>query len=357
MAISGFPALDRTAGAASLLRNRLAELTRQTASGQRSDSYAGLGADARRAVDLRAEMSRHDSLSRAAESGEARAAITQTILKRLVTIATDFAGSANGLLGSDTANAGRLALSARSALREVAGLLNERHGGEALFGGADLTGSPVTDNIEKSGLFTGIRDALRGMGAGDGAARRATTRQLGASNDPAVTPFSAYATAAATGDVADQRRSVPINNGLTVEVGLYANRNAAAPPSTAPDSTGSWSRDLLYGLSVIANLGPEQAVHEADFDQVVRGAIGALRAGLDGVAEESGALGATESRLAAMRIRHDEVATQLTLQLSSVEEVDLAEAISRAQATQSQLEASYRSLAMLGNLSLTKFIG
>jgi flagellin-like hook-associated protein FlgL len=37
--------------------------------------------------------------------------------------------------------------------------------------------------------------------------------------------------------------------------------------------------------------------------------------------------------------------------------VDLAEAISRAQATQSQLEASYRSLAMLGNLSLTKFIG
>ena len=357
MPISGFPALDRTSVAAALLRNRLTDLTRQTASGQRSESYAGLGVDARRAVDLRAELSRHESLSRVAEQGESRAAMTQTVLKRLTAIATEFVGSANGMLGSNATNASRLAQSARSALREVAGLLNERHAGEALFGGADLTGSPVTDDIERSGLFTGIRDALRGMGAGDGAAVREAARQLGASDDPAVTPFSAHATAAATGAITDARRSVPTSNGLTVEIGLYANRNAAAAPSSAPDSTGSWSRDLLYGLSVIANLGADQAVHEADFDQLVRGAVGALRAGLDGVAEEAGALGTAENRLAATRSRHGELATQLALQLSSVEDVDLAEAISRAQATQAQLEASYRSLAMLGNLSLTKFIG
>lgn len=356
MAISGFPALDRTTTAAVLLRSRLTELTRQTASGQRSESYAGLGSDARRAIDLRSEIARHASLSRAAEQGQARATMTQTALKRMVTIATEFAGTANGMLGSNTANSGRLAQSARSALQEVAGLLNERYAGESLFGGNDLSGSPIPGDIAQSGLFTGVRDALRGMGDGDGPALRETIRQLGASNDPAITPFSTHATAAATGAIEDARRSVPTDNGLTVEIGLYANRNAAAAPSTSPDSTGSWSRDLLYGLSVLANLGPDQAAHEADFDQVLRGAVGALRAGLDSVAEEAGALGTTENRLDGLRVRHEDVSTQLSLQLSSIEEVDLAEAISLAQATQTQLEASYRSLAMLGNLSLTKFI-
>ncbi|OYW08230.1 MAG: hypothetical protein B7Z53_05100 [Rhodospirillales bacterium 12-71-4] len=205
-------------------------------------------------------------------------------------------------------------------------------------------------------MFEQIRAALAGMGEGDGAAVRESVKQIGASNEPGVTPFSDYATAAAAGTVDDPRRSVPVEAGVTVEIGLYANRNAAAYASTDPDSTGSWSRDLLYGLSVLANLGPEQAANRDDFTQVVQGAIGALRAGLAGVTEEAGALGTTEKRLAESRRHHEEVGQQIEQQVSGLEDVDLAETITRLQGTQAQLEASYRVLAMLGDLSLTKFL-
>jgi len=358
MDVTGFPALDRTVTLASELRARLADQTRQSGSGQRSDTYAGLGADARRAIDLRSEMARQDSLSRAAERAGSRATATQTVLTRMTEIASDLASKSSALLGSSGAdNAAMMAQSARTALREVASLLNEQFEGESLFGGADLDGTPVPGDIEDSGLFKQIASTLQGMTSGSGAATRAALRDLGASNDAAITPFSERATAGALGEIDDPRRSVPVEQGVTVEIGMYANRNAAARPSTAADSTGSWSRDLLYGLSVIANLGTDQAALGDDFTEVVQGAIGALRAGLSGLTEEAGALGTVEARLTSTRAHHDEVSSQLEEQLAGVEGVDVAEAISRAQATQTQLEASYRCLSMLTDMSLSKYLG
>jgi flagellin-like hook-associated protein FlgL len=334
----------------------MAEEARQAAGGRRADGYAGLGADARRAVDLRTELGRREELSRTAARGEARADHAQVLLKRLSAIAGDMAGRANGLLGMDPANATLMAQSARTALREVAALLNERFEGEAVFGGMDLDNSPLPGDIETSGMVAGIAAAVHGLSPGSGAAVRAAVRGLAASNAPGVAPFSAHANDAASGAITDARRSVPVEDGIVIEIGLFANRNAAARPSSAPDSTGSWSRDLLGALATLANLGPAQAAMGDDFAQVVQGAIGGLRAALQGVTEEAGALGGAQSRLVEARKRHEEVAGQLELQLSSVEQVDLAEAITRLQATRTQLEASYRSLAMLGDLSLTNFL-
>lgn len=356
MAITGFPAFDRTAAAATLLRARLAEQTARTANGQRAESYAGLGEAARRAVDLRAELARRETLAAAAERGGARAAHAQTVLKRFGDLAVKIANSAETLTGLDARHAATIATSARAALAEVGSLLNERFEGEAVFGGADLDGAPVPAPIEDSGLHRAIGDAIAGMAPGGGAALRAGLRALSAGNDPALSPFSAHAVAAARGERADPRRAVVVEDGVTVAIGLHPNRNAAAPPSTAADSTGSWARDIIHGLSVLAQLGDREAAMGEDFRQLTAGAIGALRAGIIGVNQEAGGLGAAEERLDAAAKRHREVGGQVTLQLASVEEVDLAEAISAAQATRTRLEASYRSLAMLSELSLTKFL-
>lgn len=357
MTISGFAAVDRATEAASQLRARLADQTRQTSGGQRAATYAGLAGDARRAIDLRTEVARQDSLTRAAERGEARAAVTQSALSRLSAIATDMVAGATSLMGGGATQVSAAAVSARGALREVTGMINERYQGESLFGGADLDGTPIPGRVEDGNLFGAIRDAMKGMAGGQGAALRGTLRNLGASNDPAITPFSAYATAAAAGEVEDSLASIPVSEGGAVEIGLYPNRNAGAMPSRDADSTGSWARDLIYGLSVIANLGEIGVTDGADYQQVVQGALGALRAGLSGVSDEAAGLGTAEQRLSDSRLRHSELSSQLEGQLGEVEGVDLAEAISRAQATQTQLEASYRSLAMLSNLSLTRFIG
>jgi flagellin-like hook-associated protein FlgL len=356
MSISGFPAFDRTAAASMLLRARLGEQSAQAADGMRSTNYAGLGDDARRAIDLRSELSRRDALSRAAAMGESRAAFTQTTLKRLSDLAGTVANSATSLVGLDPKNAKVIALQAKSALQEVASLLNERFEGEAVFGGAELEATPLPGDIEKSGMFRDIGTALATLGGGNGAALRAQFRNIGASNDDAVSPFSARANAAARGEVPDPRRAVVVEDGVTVAIGMYPNRNAASGASTEPESTGSWSRDLLYGLSVLAQIGDAQAAHPDDLQTVVAGAVKALRAGVGSVDEEAGALGAAEERLAAARTRHGEVAGQVKSQLASIEEVDLADAISQAQATRTQLEASYSSLSMLSRLSLTNYL-
>ena len=64
----------------------------------------------------------------------------------------------------------------------------------------------------------------------------------------------------------------------------------------------------------------------------------------------------TEARLQSMASRHESVSISLTLQLSSLEEVDMAKTITSFQTTQTQLEASYRAIAMAQQLSLTRFL-
>ena len=77
---------------------------------------------------------------------------------------------------------------------------------------------------------------------------------------------------------------------------------------------------------------------------------------VDALGEERGALGATEERLGAISRRHGDITVTLTAQLASIEEVDMAETISRLDATKTQLEASYRAIAMVSSLSLANFL-
>jgi flagellin-like hook-associated protein FlgL len=361
MNISGFGGFDAASSAATDLRARVAELTRQVSSGQRAESYAGLRTEAFRAIDLRADHARRQAFSAAAERGGAFGDAAQLALKGISGAATrvmEHAGRlmANGMPGSDAQAVAQTAQEARTALQEIVGLLGERFAGEAIFGGADPAGAPVVSpqGFESTGLFLGIRAAVQGLGGGNGQAVLDQTLMLAQSNDPAISPFTGFAARAAQGVEQDSRRGVPVAEGVNVEIGLYAYRNAAV--TSRGDTTGSWARDLIHGLSVIASLGPDQVAQGADYDALVRGAVGALKAGIEGVTEEQGALGSQQARLSAAAKRNEELATQLDLQLGKIEEVDMAEVITRLQSMQTQLEASYRALAMLSDLSLTNFV-
>ena len=77
---------------------------------------------------------------------------------------------------------------------------------------------------------------------------------------------------------------------------------------------------------------------------------------LSGIAGEALSLGAAEQRLDAARERHQDVAVVLRAQLASIEEVDMVETLTRLQATQTQLEASYRAIASAEELTLARFL-
>ncbi|EFH11639.1 flagellin [Pseudoroseomonas cervicalis] len=354
MAIQGYQA---SMVSALRLQDRFTELTRQVSSGgQRAESYAGLGRDAARASSLAAQMAQRGELQAVAERGEGRAAYTQTVMDRLAGIAGQMADSAASLNGT-MSSLSQIRENARLALQEVSTLLNERYEGEAIFGGSDLQNDPVVapQQMLKTGMFTGIGALLDDYGSqgGDIDALFGQMTALATSNADGVSPFSSYANAAAEGGVADSRRAVPTGNGTGIEIGLYANRNAAVGETGS--TTGAWSRDLIMGLTVLANLTEEQAA-QGNFSTLVQKTVGLLRDAGNGANDEIGALGTAQSRLSAAASQHKAVYDQVETQLGDLTTIDIAEAQVRLQQVNLQLQGSYQALAMLGRVSLVNYL-
>jgi flagellin-like hook-associated protein FlgL len=353
--MTGITMLGRATAESQQLRARMEVLTRQVSDGRKGELYGDIAPEARRAIDLRAEVARRDAYAGTLDRALARTGVAQKTLSRLSDIAEQFFAETFQLNGVQPGRVGTAARNAAAAMQEVAALLNEQYDGEYLFSGTDSANPPVPDpaNIATAGFAADIAAAVGGLGGGNAAAVAAATLAAASSDAAGTTPFSAFLSDPATGGT-EPRRSVPSGDGDVVGYGLFANRNADAV--SAGETTGSWARDLLRGLATLAAMTDAQTTLGADFTDLVGTIREGLRSAVDGLAQEAGALGATEQRMEATRIRHEEVTVTLSAQLSTVEEVDMAETISRLQQTQTQLQASYRAISMAGSLSLAQFL-
>ena len=347
-------ALARLLADSTVTRARMDRLTAQAADGRRGDLYGDLGSDAARAISLRGEIARRDAHGTSLGRALGRAEATGAAMVRLSTLTTDFIAEAGKMTRGDVERLTTLAAGARAALGEVATLLNERHDGEFLFGGSDVGNPPIPGGTDlmATGMGTQIAAAVAGLGA-NAATVNAATMTAAASNAAGTTPFSAYLSDPARG-LTESRRTTLVEDGDSVPTGLFANRNAAV--TSSGETTGSWSRDLMRGLMTLASLTPGQATSGADLDGVLAGVRGALKAAASGLASEEGALGMVESRLESARARHADLGTVLSGQLAAVEEVDLAATLTELSDTKTRLEASWKALAMLSELSLTNFL-
>ena len=98
MKITGFPGFDAAAAASGLVRARVTDLTAQVASGQRAQTFAGLGEEAGLALDLRSERARREAVASAARRAEAFAEATQTALGGIYGSARDILDNAQRVL-------------------------------------------------------------------------------------------------------------------------------------------------------------------------------------------------------------------------------------------------------------------
>jgi flagellin-like hook-associated protein FlgL len=350
----GIDTLGRLDADAGLLRLRLDGLNRQLATGRRAEAPGDLAPHLPRVSELRAEAARRNTYGAAIGEALGRAQATQGALGRLAAIAREFGGDVAMKLNPKDADAIPLAAArARAALVEVGHILNTQQGGEYLFGGSDLANPPVPapDGLPASGFASQIAAAVSALGGGNAAAVGAATRAAAASDAAGTTPFSAFLSGPG---LAEPRRSVPAEDGARVPYGVAANRNAAA--ASGGETTGSWARDLLRGLASIAALTPAQAASPADFTAFAAVVRGGLRSASDALADEAGALGFTEARLQGAQRRHADANTALEAQLAAVEEVDLAEVLTRLKATETTLQASYGAIGRLGDLTLARFL-
>ena len=357
--ISSFVSLARVLAGSQTVSARLADLSRQATTGKRSETFGGLGAGTKQSVSLRAEIARRDAYVAAIRTGTARAEAMQGALGRIGALADDMAKAALRLNGTSQGEVEGIAKEARAALQEVATILNSQVQGEYLFSGTDTSRPAVPD---AAGVLSGpfaaeMASAVGELGTAPLATVVAKTVAVAADTTAPTTVFSAFletpASAGPAGGKGAEPRAVPVADGLRIELDLRANENAAAV--SGPGGTGSFVRDILRGLAVLASVGTATA-EKADFPGLLRDVADGLRSAGRTLGDERAAIGVAERRLERAADDHADTRLLLEKQLSDVEDVDMAETLSRLQLTRTQLEGSYQIVAAMRDLSLAKLL-
>lgn len=397
---------------ATQLRDRITVLGEQISTGRKGKTYAEVGTDTPKAINLRSEIGRRETYQTTINQTLSKIGVSQDVLDRIGAIAQKVTANTARLLGAAKPEEIQIqAAQAEAAMVEVATLLNEQLNGEYLFGGSDSHNPPIPNpqTIATSGMGAAIKTQVASLNGSNVTSVTNATKTLAQSNAAGTTPFSDFLSAktwagstpyvvgdlivnngniyrattagnsAAAGGPTGQvngisdgtvtwdwveegsvagateaRVNILGNDNDRVAYGIHANRNAAIV--STGETTGSWARDLLRGLASIAGLTPDKAQLGNDYTTFVTTVRKGLESAVDALALERGSLGLVETRLQGMASFHESVSTSLTLQLSNLEEVDMAKTITSFQTTQSQLEASYRALAISQQLSLTRFL-
>jgi flagellar hook-associated protein 3 FlgL len=333
------------------VKSQLDKLTQQIASGHIADTYGGLGSSAQASLNLRPQLNTLTNEQSVIGSVTGQLGITQNALSQIYAIANSFAAQSISLNGLDPAAVDSVAAAAKAALPQLAALLDTSDGDVYVFAGTDSSNPPVPDpsNIASSGFYSQINAAVSGLSSttDNSAGIIASTLATAQSNAAGTTPFSA-------GSITATAPTLLLSNGQKVQTGLLASSNTLAT-STGTSTTGSYVRDLLRSLTTLASLSSAQ-VNDPGFGALVANTRTSLQGAVSAVSTETGALGNIQAGLTATSTADSQTATALTQQVSTVEDVDVATALTQLSAVQTQLEASYKLVAAAQNLSLVQYL-
>ena len=118
------------------MRNQLDDLQRQLGTGQKSDTYAGVGLDRGLAVGLRTRLSALGGYDDAITNVGVRINLAQSALGRIADIGHDVKGAALQTPNIDSSGTTIAQITACADLGEVLGLLNTQAGDRYLFSGS-----------------------------------------------------------------------------------------------------------------------------------------------------------------------------------------------------------------------------
>lgn len=344
-----------------LMRSRLLEtqqemnrLQAQVASGKKSDRYSGLREDARLSLSLRQTRMTTETFVQSNVITKTRMEQTQLVYERIKDIANEvrnatFPAMSPANISAEQGNAA-LRAHASAALQEVLQLLNTQIDGFHLFAGRRTDAPPMIDPgaINVAGTPLANVDAAAGV---------SPLANVAASGDTVYDNIVLHLDGTAVG-------AVPGASPVRYYDGEYsatAEALIATRIDTNADITyGINGRDdsinavvqALYALSVSA-LTPAT---DAGFRQLAGRAAADLQTGFDGLVEEIGELGVKQTQLQELTKRQENFLVTLDVQLGTVEDVDMATAISRLTFTQTSLQASYEMMAAMRELSLTNYI-
>ncbi len=351
----GSPTLAQLLADSAATRSQLDTLTQQISSGYVSAQVAGLGKGTATALSLTPALATNSTYQANISAVAGPMGVAQTALAEISSIASNFYAQTNNLNGLDASTVDSVAASARGALTQVANLLDSQDGSTYVFAGQDSTNPPVPnpDGINSSGFATAIASAVAGLGVNGAAATLASTLVTASSNAAGTSPFSAALNAAAVSG-SDIRPLTQTGAEVYVPSGIVANSNADIA-STGSVTTGSYTRDIMWGLATLGSLSSSQ-LSAGGFQTLVSDVRTSLGHAITALNSDAGVMGDRQTAMQATSTGLADAATAMQTQLSSAEDVDAAATMTKLSTVQTQLQASYQMIAAEQGLSLVKYL-
>ncbi len=350
---SSYGTLGELIQGASSVQTQLDSLAQQASTGNVSQTYSGLGAGALSDLNLNAEIAQNNTYVANITSANTNIGITQTVMNQLSKIASGISSQLDNITGTSVST---LAEQAQNDLQQVANLLDTQNGTNYIFAGQDASNPPVPNpgNILSSPFFTQIQTAVGNLATNGAATTIATTLGIASSNTlPSVggtSPFSG----ALSPPPSNFQASIETGPGQSASVGLLASANTYVT-SSGPYTTGSYMRDLMHGLAVIGSLTSTSA-SAPGFTGLISDVQTSLTGAISAMANEEGGLGATQDSLTASSTTLGNVTTALQTQVSSIQDVNMAQTLSNLTMVQTQLQASFKLIASVQSLSLANYV-
>lgn len=395
------------------IQNDLSRAQIQAATGKKTDIFSGLRSDARTSISLNNVKATVNAYQQTISLTKARTDTMQAAFKRISDIAVEIRTTVLQIAGvTPTANgsaSATLKSLAQNRLKEIASILNTEVDGRHIFAGFNLDASPMIDVGAIGTIGTPLDTVATGapaLGATSTSGDARYNRIAGATD----TTTAAAAAGATTINVAGP--AAGIQAGMQVKFAghstLYTIASVSAGQITigGPGLTSAVANgealnyvgyidtlnpslyyqgdttagaqvsariddgfDLAYGVraddpSIATILRSIYAVatsdlttsNEAGYRQMSTRALDELQTGFDQLQQVIGVLGVQQSTLDQTNQRHTDFQIMLADQISDVEDVDAADAISRMQLLQNNLQASYQLIASTRSLTLVQFL-
>lgn len=308
------------------------ELNDQLSTGVKSrDLAAYRPVEQGRLLDLKSETSRREAYMTAIDLAKPRLDAYGATLERMDAIAKAVNTALVGQTSYDPADGAALGTQIDNALNELTSLMNEQVGDRYLYAGRNYGTAPVAD--------------LRGLGPAAIPVPPATIQVTA----PALPPYHSGAHVPPASDPAawTTDRMAP-EDGRSVDTGVTANEPAL--------------QDLVQGLRLAkaaldqAAAAPDAASAEAAYDQYSAASRASLGTARDGLKALGTRIALDQKTLSETGDLHKAALNLLKTREEGITAVDPAEIATRLTQVQTQLEATYRVTARLGELSLVKFL-
>jgi flagellar hook-associated protein 3 FlgL len=323
------------------LAAQIQQLEQQVASGQKADTFAGLGTQATIDIALHNEAKTIATYQTSNQLLIARTKAMDQAMTAMHDAAESVKNQAYALTNTETQ---RTALidAAKTAFNTVVNSLQVSVGGRALFAGTATDTSPLQAS---STILASLGTSLAGTPITPPATTADAPTVEGVVQSFFATPSNLYQASSPMQPI----QPAAIDKALTVDYGITGDNPAF--------------QDILQGLATIAavpqpNTTPPSnpPIADADYATVIQNAAAKLSSGVGQLNGLISSNGSNQALVDSTNAQHEATLTLVQSQINDIEQTDMTAAATRLALLRTQLEATYTITGQIGQLSLVNYL-